>query len=228
MLVGQRRTDRPATCGRSSATSPGAPATAIAGDDRRLVRPPVRLLSVVVRRRVGSRGSATPTSCSSTTRTASYFSHTALPFLSRLRPVVWRLSDMWAFTGHVAYSYDCERWRHGCGSCPYLGEYPALSRDTTAALWRWKNAVYKRSKLTIVAPSRWIERLASREPAALALPDRAHPERDRPRALPPRRRARRRARGSGCRRRARSCCSARRTSPTGARAARSSTPRSSG
>ena len=114
----------------------------------------------------------------------SYFSHTALPFLSRLRPVVWRLSDMWAFTGHVAYSYDCERWRHGCGSCPYLGEYPALSRDTTAALWRWKNAVYKRSKLTIVAPSRWIERLASREPAALALSDRAHPERHRPRALP--------------------------------------------
>ena len=34
-------------------------------------------------------------------------------------------------------------------------------------------------------------------------------------------RARRRARGSGCRRRGRSCCSAHRTSPTGARAARS-------
>ena len=100
----------------------------------------------------------------------SYFSHTALPFLSRLRPVVWRLSDMWAFTGHVAYSYDCERWRHGCGSCPYLGEYPALSRDTTAALWRWKNAVYKRSKLTIVAPSRWIERLASESPLLSRFP----------------------------------------------------------
>jgi glycosyltransferase involved in cell wall biosynthesis len=100
----------------------------------------------------------------------SYFSHTALPFLSRLRPVVWRLSDMWAFTGHVAYSYDCERWRHGCGSCPYLGEYPALSRDTTATLWRWKNAVYRRSRLTIVAPSRWIERLASESPLLSRFP----------------------------------------------------------
>jgi glycosyltransferase involved in cell wall biosynthesis len=94
----------------------------------------------------------------------SYFSHTALPLLSRRRPVFWRLSDMWALTGHVAYSYDCERWRHGCGSCPYLHEYPALSRDTTALLWRWKNEVYRRSRLTIVAPSRWIERLARDSP----------------------------------------------------------------
>src|SRR5438445_279328 len=100
----------------------------------------------------------------------SYFSHSALPVLSRRRPVVWRLSDMWAFTGHVAYSYDCERWRHGCGSCPYLTEYPALSRDTTAFLWRWKNEVYRRSKLTIVAPSRWIERAASQSPLPSRFP----------------------------------------------------------
>src|SRR6266508_944390 len=100
----------------------------------------------------------------------SYFSHTALPLLSRRRPVFWRLSDMWAFTGHVAYSYDCERWRHGCGSCPYLNEYPALSHDTTAALWRWKNEVYRRSRLTIVAPSRWIGRLARERPLPSRLP----------------------------------------------------------
>ncbi|MDB4955915.1 MAG: putative Glycosyl transferase, group 1, partial [Myxococcales bacterium] len=67
-------------------------------------------------------------------------------------------------TGHVAYSYDCERWRHGCGSCPYLGEYPRLGRDTTAALFRWKNAVYRRSRITVVAPSRWLERIARASP----------------------------------------------------------------
>jgi glycosyltransferase involved in cell wall biosynthesis len=94
----------------------------------------------------------------------SYFSHTALPLLSRRRPVVWRLSDQWPFTGHVVYSYDCERWRHGCGSCPYLDVYPRLTRDTTAVLWRWKNAVYARSRLTIVAPSRWLEGLARESP----------------------------------------------------------------
>ena len=94
----------------------------------------------------------------------SYFSHSALPVLSRRRPLVWRLSDMWALTGHVAYSYDCERWRHGCGSCPYLGEYPRLRRDTTAALFRWKDAVYRRSRITVVAPSRWLEEIARESP----------------------------------------------------------------
>jgi len=94
----------------------------------------------------------------------SYFSHTALPFLTRRRPVVWRLSDMWALTGHVAYSYECERWRSGCGSCPYVHEYPPLSRDTSAFLWRWKSRVYAHSRMTIVAPSRWLCRLASESP----------------------------------------------------------------
>jgi len=94
----------------------------------------------------------------------SYFSHTSLPLLSRRRPIVWRLSDMWPFTGHVAYSYECERWRHGCGSCPYLHEYPGLPRDTTALLWKIKDAVYRRSRLTLVAPSSWLERLAGESP----------------------------------------------------------------
>src|SRR5918997_2173923 len=76
----------------------------------------------------------------------SYFSFTALPVLSRRRPTVWLLHDQWALTGHVAYSLDCERWRSGCGSCPYLAEDPRLRRDTTAALWRLKRAVYAPSR----------------------------------------------------------------------------------
>jgi len=94
----------------------------------------------------------------------SYFSHSALPLLSRRRPVVWFLHDMWPFTGHVIYSYDCERWLHGCGSCPYLDEYVRLERDTTALLWKWKRFVYARSRLTIVTPSRWLAGLAKRSP----------------------------------------------------------------
>ena len=46
-----------------------------------------------------------------------YFSFTALRALSRLRPIVWRLDDMWGFTGHCAFSFECGRWEHGCGSC---------------------------------------------------------------------------------------------------------------
>lgn len=93
-----------------------------------------------------------------------YFSLASLPYLTRKRPVVWLLHDMWAFTGHVAYSYDCERWRHGCGSCPYLAEYPAVPRDTTAMLWRFKRRMYERSRLNLVTPSRWLADLVRESP----------------------------------------------------------------
>src|ERR671938_1409562 len=94
----------------------------------------------------------------------SYFSFTALPSLTRSRRVFWVLQDQWAMTGHVSYSFDCERWRRGCGECPYLTVYPPLSRDTTAFLWRLKRAVYGRSRLTLVVPSRWLERMVRESP----------------------------------------------------------------
>jgi glycosyltransferase involved in cell wall biosynthesis len=93
-----------------------------------------------------------------------YFSHTVLPLMSRRHAIVWRLSDMWPMTGHCAYSFDCERWRTGCGNCPLLSDPPELYRDTTATLWKLKQWVYSRSALTIVAPSRWIADIARQSP----------------------------------------------------------------
>jgi glycosyltransferase involved in cell wall biosynthesis len=93
-----------------------------------------------------------------------YFSHLALPFLSSQRPIVWRLSDMWPLTGHCVYSYECERWKTGCGHCPILSGYPKLPWDSTRLLWAMKNAVYARTHLTIVAPSQWIAGLARSSP----------------------------------------------------------------
>ena len=100
----------------------------------------------------------------------SYFSFTALPRLTRRRPTFWILQDQWAMTGHVAYSHDCERWRIGCGDCPYLREYPPLRRDTTATLWRLKERVYARSRLELVVPSRWLERLTRESPLLQRFP----------------------------------------------------------
>ncbi len=93
-----------------------------------------------------------------------YLSHTVLPRLAAGRPIVWRLSDMWAFTGHCAYSYECDRWKIGCGSCPILEEYPPLRRDTTALLWKVKKRVYSRCDLTVVAPSRWMASVVPQSP----------------------------------------------------------------
>lgn len=93
-----------------------------------------------------------------------FFSHTALPWLSRGRPIVWTLHDMWSMTGHCAYSYDCQRWQKGCGSCLHLSNYPSLFHDTTALLWKIKDWVYARSLLAIVTPSRWLASVASQSP----------------------------------------------------------------
>lgn len=99
-----------------------------------------------------------------------YFAHTALPLLTRLRPTVWRLSDMWAATGHCAYSFDSERWRTGCGSCPYLETYPAVRRDLTAFNWEVKRVVYASSRITLVTPSRWLAGIAAESPLLRRFP----------------------------------------------------------
>ncbi|MGK7873243.1 MAG: glycosyltransferase family 4 protein [Xenococcaceae cyanobacterium] len=93
-----------------------------------------------------------------------FFTYRALPKISRQKPVVWRLSDMWPFTGHCVYSYSCDRWKSGCGSCPLLNDYPALSQDTTALLWKVKEQVYRRSRLVFVATNSWMEKLVRESP----------------------------------------------------------------
>lgn len=91
-----------------------------------------------------------------------YFSYLALPRLIREKPAVYTLHDMWGFTGHCTYSYDCSRWQTGCGRCPYPDEYPAIRRDGTRIEWLLKKLVYRRTPLRIITPSRWLAGLAQR------------------------------------------------------------------
>jgi len=91
-----------------------------------------------------------------------YFNYLSIPKLTAHKPAVFTLHDMWSFTGHCSYSYDCDRWATGCGQCPYLETYPAVVRDNTHLEWRLKNWVYSRSDLTIVAPSYWLLEQAKR------------------------------------------------------------------
>ncbi|WP_017314697.1 glycosyltransferase family 4 protein [Mastigocladopsis repens] len=85
-----------------------------------------------------------------------YFSYLALSILTANKPAVFTLHDMWSFTGHCAYSYDCERWKTGCGKCPYPDSQPSICIDNTHLEWKLKNWVYNRSNLTIVTPSSWL------------------------------------------------------------------------
>ncbi len=93
------------------------------------------------------------------TRTLSYL---ALPSLTNRKPAIFTMHDMWAFTGHCAYSYDCTRWQIGCGQCPYPDTHPAIKRDNTRLEWKLKKRVYSRSNLVFVAPSKWLVGLAKK------------------------------------------------------------------
>ncbi len=89
-----------------------------------------------------------------------YFNYEALPKLTANEPAVWTLHDMWSFTGHCVYSLDCNRWKSGCGKCPYPGEYPAIKYDATDRELRLKQKVYQNSNLLITSPSQWLADLA--------------------------------------------------------------------
>jgi len=85
-----------------------------------------------------------------------YFDLRALPWLSNKLPVVVSLHDAWLLSGHCAHSFDCERWRTGCGECPDLTIYPAIRRDATARNWQRKQRIFARSKLYVSTACQWL------------------------------------------------------------------------
>jgi glycosyltransferase involved in cell wall biosynthesis len=85
-----------------------------------------------------------------------YFDLRALPWLSQQVPVILTLHDAWLLSGHCAHSFDCERWKIGCGHCPDLTIDPGIRRDATAYNWRRKREIFKNSRLYIATPCRWL------------------------------------------------------------------------
>jgi glycosyltransferase involved in cell wall biosynthesis len=85
-----------------------------------------------------------------------YFDLRHLSRLSRQLPVILDLCDAWLLSGHCAHSFECERWKSGCGRCPDLSIYPAIARDATRYNWSRKRAIFAKSRLFVAAPSRWL------------------------------------------------------------------------
>lgn len=105
-----------------------------------------------------------------------YFNYELLPQISARKPVIWTLHDMWAFTGHCAYSYECVRWQKGCFDCPLLrGDGRRLVEprptllDHTSQQWQKKRDLYQTSRLHIVTPSLWLADLVRRSTLGNAL-----------------------------------------------------------
>jgi glycosyltransferase involved in cell wall biosynthesis len=101
----------------------------------------------------------------------SVFSLRHLPAIAAgTRPVVWTLHDPWITTGHCVHSMGCERWRTGCGSCPDLTLPLKIERDRTAANWRLKQSILRRSRIHLVIASQWMERRAAESPILAHMP----------------------------------------------------------
>ena len=76
------------------------------------------------------------------------------------KPIVWTLHDMWTFTGGCHYNRGCERYLSHCCYCPYLkkpGEY-----DIAFAQFEKKLSLYQNASLTLISPSRWLDKLVQK------------------------------------------------------------------
>jgi len=91
-----------------------------------------------------------------------YFSPFALPELTSLKPTVWTLHDEHSFTGHCAFTYQCEKWRSSCKNCPNLDTYPRLGVDSAEFLRKTKKIIYDYSSFVVVCPSLWLKNRAEK------------------------------------------------------------------
>jgi glycosyltransferase involved in cell wall biosynthesis len=98
-----------------------------------------------------------------------YFDLRALGWMSSRYPVILDLRDAWLLSGHCAHSFGCDRWKIGCGNCPDITSYPAISRDGTAINWRKKRDLYAASKVYVATPSRWLMRKVEQSILARAI-----------------------------------------------------------
>ena len=98
-----------------------------------------------------------------------YFDLRVLPALSVLAPVVLTLHDQWTFTGHCAHSFECDRWKSGCGNCPDLTIYPGIPKDRTAENFDLKQHIFSRTRLYLSTPSKWLMDKAERSLLAPAI-----------------------------------------------------------
>mgnify|MGYP002623281004 FL=1 len=85
-----------------------------------------------------------------------YFDLSSLPHIFRPLSFFLTLHDAWLLAGHCAHSFDCDRWKTGCGSCPDLTIYPAIRRDATSENWRRKAEIFTQCRLYVTAPCKWL------------------------------------------------------------------------
>lgn len=75
------------------------------------------------------------------------------------KPVVWTMHDMWPITGICHHAQDCEMYRTQCHNCPYLYK-GGSEHDLSNQVYIKKQQLYKKTNITFVACSHWLEERA--------------------------------------------------------------------
>ncbi len=99
-----------------------------------------------------------------------YFKTSLIKKLSRIAPIAWTLHDMWSFTANAVHTFGDESWlqlKSGPGESRI---YPHIGLNTGAWLLRQKRRIYRKSRLHIITPSRWLSGLAGLSPVFAGKP----------------------------------------------------------
>jgi glycosyltransferase involved in cell wall biosynthesis len=91
-----------------------------------------------------------------------FLSNTQLASIMALnKKIIWRLSDMWAFTGGCHYSEGCQKFMRQCGNCEQIRS----TTDKDVSYWSLKQKKnWTTENLQIVCPSKWIMNLSKSSP----------------------------------------------------------------
>lgn len=93
--------------------------------------------------------------------------YTLVKFLkkNRIKTVVTHHGEFF-YTGNCGHSYECEKWKKGCGSCPALKKSTnSYLLDKTALCWQKMKSVFEGfDDLTSVAVSPWVQSRAEQSP----------------------------------------------------------------
>ena len=69
------------------------------------------------------------------------------------KPIVWTMHDMWNCTGVCHYSFECERYKERCHSCPLL---ETKGHDLSTTIQEKKHRLYEQARIHFVAVSHWL------------------------------------------------------------------------
>ncbi|HPN88275.1 MAG TPA: glycosyltransferase [Candidatus Omnitrophota bacterium] len=84
--------------------------------------------------------------------------------LGKSKPLVWTFHDMWPLTGHCYHSFNCNKWKSGCGKGCQLSTFIPLAWNSSHKQWLFKKSFYDKNPFQIITPSQWLANIAKETP----------------------------------------------------------------